>query len=443
MVFRMTGTVTVGDVLRLGGDLATIGKGKVPHALLRGKTICREQEAEAQNFENTHADTAICANCAKLVRHRTWTEEEIPAEAGETPAAETPTEDAGKAEEPTPEGDGKAEETPADKPDALTEVGAILDRMEDDATYDPANMEEDGKRVEALLLELPNGKRTANRMRLREARDAIVERVKAAAEATAAEAKALAVLETTDYHAVPGAEELAEEGAAKVAAIRDAIGSAAEAANEAAHVQLHARRRFRNKDGLPDIDGKSQAWRDWSNDMNVKADIAVTADLPEDEKKRRTLIQGSVRAQMSQVRVDYVRALDHSPEEAALFLKAANPVKVKKGEKVSDAVFRHFGIAPRSIAEKKRDDRAAKAITTGTAQAREVVGQAAKAAKDKKKPVEFKAASVMQMALDAFEKLPMEAVEAADPVGRKHIHADAKKMVALLEKIIKATEDKA
>ncbi|NEB35886.1 hypothetical protein [Streptomyces sp. SID14515] len=435
----MVGTVTVGDVLKLGGTLATVGKGKVPHPLKDGKTICKGQEAEAQNFEHT-PETTVCANCAKLVRQTTWTKDQAPAE--ETSAEET------AAEETVAAKDGEtAEETPADKPDALTEVSAILDRMEDDATYDPANAEEDGKRVEALLLELPNGKRTANRLRLREAQDAIAEAVKeadkAAAKAAAAASKALGVLETTDYHAVPGAEELAEEGAAKVAAIRDAIGSAAEAANEAANVQLHARRRFRNKDGLPDIDGKSQAWRDWSNDLNVKAEIAVTSDLPEDEKKRRTLIQGSVRAQMSQVRVDYIRALDHSPEEAALFLKAANPVKVKKDEKVSDAVFRHFGIASRSIAEKKRDDRAAKAITAGTRSAKESADQAAKTAKDKKTPVAVKAATVVETALRAFEKLPMDAIQAANAEGKERIQSDAKEMIGILEKIIQAAEGKA
>lgn len=139
-----------------------------------------------------------------------------------------------------------------------------------------------------------------------------------------AEPKAeVATLETKDYTDVEGVSELVTMGAEKVTDGVTAHIKTSSLAKDIASVLLDIRRRVHNKEGNPDITARTDAAKKAASAIYVAAGESLgkgdldAFDVEESVKKLRRAVQH----QMSDVQAQYLRELDNSPEEAALFTK--------------------------------------------------------------------------------------------------------------------------
>jgi hypothetical protein len=161
-----------------------------------------------------------------------------------------------------------------------------------------------------------------------------------------------------DFTEIAGVNPLVDQAAAKV---REAAATAYGAGKEIARMLLDIRLNI-PKDGVPDL----QADLDQSKKASTAVYERVTKDLPEEGTDEAAdvirsgvdSVKKAAQNAMVDVRVEYLRALDHSPEEAARFVKI---VKDKEG-KPSELVAKHFGITLQTRAEIAKANREKKAL---------------------------------------------------------------------------------
>ncbi|MFK0290314.1 hypothetical protein ACIQU6_07505 [Streptomyces sp. NPDC090442] len=322
----MAKTLTVGEVLEADGALGMVGSGKVPHVLRPGKALTRCADAKVakeiravahvDGVKGLTLETKICARCASSV------------------FAGTPEE----------KGDGVATKKNTDKP-SEAEISALIQGMIDtiaEAKTDTAASDIQAK-IESELLGLPSGKRAGLRMQMKEAMSKARESFKGKAASKEIETK-----ETLDWKKeIPEGKHLFDEGTQQAQDVVAGFASAGASARAFAGTQVSMATLSKNKDGRPDLSFRSQAYRDWANEVYEAAGIARKEGQSDEERKRAVAAQSTIKRARSQSRVDYIRALDNSPEEAKLY----GFVELAEGEKISEAVFRTYKINPLSEGE--------------------------------------------------------------------------------------------
>ena len=110
----------------------------------------------------------------------------------------------------------------------------------------------------------------------------------------------------------------------------------------AAREEVDMRRRIEDKDGYPDLKGASHAAKQAARAMYRAAGEQLEGDAYDVDMAVTKLIK-STQNVMSDVRAEYLRGLDDSPEEAAHF--AAITKDMPEGAKVSEVVAEHYGFA--------------------------------------------------------------------------------------------------
>lgn len=158
----------------------------------------------------------------------------------------------------------------------------------------------------------------------------------------------IATRETRDYKAIEGAQELINMGAEKFAEGVRLDQALSNTGREIAAILLDMWRRMTTKDGLPDLKCRSQGARDAASAMYTTAGSKLEG-TPEQVQESVKKLQRSVQHQMNKLRVDYVRSLDESKEEAAHFTLLT--AKADDDRTVSQIVADHYGISLVSKAE--------------------------------------------------------------------------------------------
>jgi hypothetical protein len=170
-------------------------------------------------------------------------------------------------------------------------------------------------------------------------------------------------LETKDYKTAEGVSELVTMGAEKIREGVTAHQKASTTAHEVAAVILDMRLRIKNKSGVPDLKAQSQAARDAAGDMYK----AAGSKLDGTDEEVRDAVASMVKAtqyRMSDLLVNWVRALDNSPEEyAKLFgaVKEAHPDMTP-----AEAVFKFYNLSNKSALEREKERQAAKRLDPET-----------------------------------------------------------------------------
>lgn len=254
------------------------------------------------------------------------------------------------------------------------------------------------------------------------------------------------VLETQDYTEVPGVEELITKGAADLAEGVKLHLKAADTARSTAEVLLEMRLKMQDKHGAPDLAAKSNAAKQAAQAMY---NAVRGEDKLEDTFENRDAVKKLMRAvqyQMSQVVVDYVRALDSNPEEAAKFAKAteANP-----DTSPSDAVFSFYGINRESQAElaaKREADKRAlaagarAAIENGDEGEGEGEGEGGG---NGEAATEIDPDTYAKAVTDKFAKLSkavnVHLIEAASDDTKEEVRGDLEAQLGILKSLIAAT----
>jgi hypothetical protein len=418
-VFQVVGTVTVGDVLKLGGEIATVGKGKVPHALRDGKTLCKGQSAEPQGWAHS-PETALCGNCGKHVSSDTWNTS--------TEGNEVATKKDTKTAEPT-----EAEKSYA-------EAAALVESMEKGGITGE-QVDTAVKRIEVLILAVSGTERAQLRTRMKAAQSKIADAAKAAAKGSAVAtrtATAAPSLASENYKDDTEVVALVGQAAEKVRETTAAVVKGAQGANETAQLLFQVRERLSDKRGLPDLKATSQAYRDAAQAVYEQGGIS-TAGLDEesDVYRERKRIQTSISGQMDAVRVQAVRALDGASEERRARYSG---VKVNEGESLSDAVFRVLKIKPKTALELKNEKNAQKReLEAATSKAEGAATEAAGAAdKATKAAPRARVALLLGKLEEAAQSLD---IAYFDDLGGKDI-ADAFGHLDKLEEWIKAVRDR-
>jgi hypothetical protein len=251
--------------------------------------------------------------------------------------------------------------------DLTAQVLAIAEAG-DDADVDRAK--ELAEQAETVIGELPTEYRTALRTALGAAKrgEALTEGG-APAKKTAAVAKkttaAAATKETQDYKkAIPDAEKVVADIASAFAKGVDAEKENSNSARTIAEKVLAARLFLKDKDGHPDIHGKSHAAKTIAGDFYTAAGAGF--ERTEDNEDALDRLVKSVNNLRNDVLVKYVRTI--TPEDAAKFF----PLALKADPKADPAaaIQKFYSIPAQSTfeiqAEKRRLERAArKALGAG------------------------------------------------------------------------------
>lgn len=119
---------------------------------------------------------------------------------------------------------------------------------------------------------------------------------------------------TADYHAIEGMDVLIEEGAKRVRSVVDAGIVMGDAAREVASTLLSARIKMRNRAGLPDLISTSKHTKNVASEMFAKAREHL-AENDTERQLQHDAVAKTVRNRMQDILVEYLRALDNSPEE--------------------------------------------------------------------------------------------------------------------------------
>lgn len=246
----------------------------------------------------------------------------------------------------------------------------------------------------------------------------------------------VATLATEDYTAVEGAVELRDLGAAKVTESVNLHIKGTHTAKEVAAVVLDIRRRMTNKDGHPDLTGRSNAAKTIASDMYKAAGAAITGDDFDVETSVKKMVR-SVQNQMSDVMAAYLRGLDESPEEAAHFAKIMEGQP--EGTKVSEAVAAHYGLKLKGATEIAREKyEAAKELEAGSegAEADTEDGEGSEA--EEETPDEKVAATVKKIVRDLRAAKP-EDFENASEEAKKAARTSLEEANKALKAMIAAT----
>jgi hypothetical protein len=251
--------------------------------------------------------------------------------------------------------------------DLTAQVLAIAEAG-DDADVDRAK--ELAEQAETVIGELPTEYRTALRTALGAAKrgEALTEGG-APAKKTAAVAKkttaAAATKETQDYKkAIPDAEKVVADIASAFAKGVDAEKENSNSARTIAEKVLAARLFLKDKDGHPDIHGKSHAAKTIAGDFYTAAGAGF--ERTEDNEDALDRLVKSVNNLRNDVLVKYVRTI--TPEDAAKFFPLA--LKADPKAEPAAAIQKFYSIPAQSTfeiqAEKRRLERAArKALGAG------------------------------------------------------------------------------
>ncbi|QMU72127.1 hypothetical protein [Streptacidiphilus sp. P02-A3a] len=179
------------------------------------------------------------------------------------------------------------------------------------------------------------------------------------AEADATESSELVtVADTTDYAAVAGMPELIEAGAAKIAEGAKQFAAGNTLAREIASILVDARVHLIHN-GAPDLKAVGNPAKMTSRAMFISA-LEQSEDRSEDTRTAYEKLQKAVQNVIPDVLVDYVRALDHSPEEVEEHFAAA--VAAHPDLTPSEAVFTYHDLPRKGRAELMREARAAKKL---------------------------------------------------------------------------------
>jgi hypothetical protein len=271
------------------------------------------------------------------------------------------------------------------------EIAAATERVQSLAEAENAEgVAELKAETEGMINDLPTRERTALRATLAAAAKAQKPEPKAEVEV---KPKAAEVELQSDYHNYPGVAELVAKTAER---IKEVASTKFAGGRELANMTFDAWIRITTKDGVPDVNGVTQA----AKGVTIDAFDMVVKNLPEEGtdavadgiREEINSIKKSMQNAREDVRVEYIRALEHSPEEAARF---AAITEGKEGS-VVDVVAEHFGTTLLTRSEK------------------------AKLARDTKKAIESKTKALEAIRVDSaskVEKGEMTAEEAADAVA--------------------------
>jgi len=186
----------------------------------------------------------------------------------------------------------------------------------------------------------------------------VTESTEGEAEGGAESSELVTLADTTDYMAVAGMPELVEAGAAKIAegAVQFAAGNSL--AREIATILVDARVHL-IYNGAPDLKAVGNPAKMTSRAMFISA-LDQSQDTSEDTRAAYEKLQKAVQNVIPDVLVDYVRALDNSPEEVAEHFKAATTAYPDLSP--SEAVFTYHDLPRKGRAELMREARAARKL---------------------------------------------------------------------------------
>lgn len=177
---------------------------------------------------------------------------------------------------------------------------------------------------------------------------------------------------------VEGLDELVNLGAERV---REVTEHNYRGGRAIAEILLDIRRRIILPDGTPDLNARSHAAKQASAEIYDR----VTSKLPAEGESEEadgirdsiTSIKRSAQSAMTDVRVEYLRALDNSdPQELELFAAA-----IKGNGKPSEEIAAHYGIKLMNRAELEAERRKAKELTSGDGDVRKVAASIKRAVK--------------------------------------------------------------
>jgi Resolvase, N terminal domain len=248
------------------------------------------------------------------------------------------------------------------------------------------------------------------------------------------------VLETQDYTTVPGVAELITKGAADLA--EGVKLRLKDTARNTAEVLLEMRLKMQDKHGAPDLAARSNAAKQAAQAMY---NAVRGEDKLEDTFGNRDAVKKLMRAvqyQMSDVVVQYVRALDENPDEAAKFAKAA---EANPELSTADAVFDFYGLNRESqgeIAAKREAEK--RALIAGVQQA---IGSVSKegegdgegdGAAAEANPDEYAKALSHKFAKLA-RGVNVQLIEAASADTKEEVRGDLEAQLAIIKNLIAAT----
>lgn len=239
-----------------------------------------------------------------------------------------------------------AERHAATREQIMDNMDRVQSLAEAENTEGAAELSEE---TDALIASLPAKERNDLRNMLREAGEARKPEPEEPA-------TTVATLATLDYNTIEGAPELVKLGTSKVTDSVNLHMKGTQTAKDVAAIILDIRRRMTNKDGLPDLTGRSNAAKTAASDMYKAAGEALKGDAYDVETAVKKMMR-SAQNQMSDVMAEYLRGLDDSPEEAALYVKILEGTP--EGTKTSEAVAAHYGLKLRGTTEIARSEFAA------------------------------------------------------------------------------------
>lgn len=320
----------------------TLGSGKAvhysttPEGFMPGPDCGGNRATERYTVTSADVTCKRCLTIVARVAERAAEEAEIEAlTTGEPVVDNTPADTAkiAPAINTTDKGDTDtmAETTPITDYDRIAEeINSNVERARSLAEADNVEaLEELNTETETLISRLPSrGKRPGTERTWTQYKKDKRAEFKAAATVQEKPAKAepkaeVATLETKDYATVEGVTELVTMGAERVTDGVTAHIKTSSLAKDIASVLLDIRRRIHNKDGNPDLTARTDAAKKAASAIYAAAGESLgkgdldAYDVEESVKKLRRAVQH----QMSDVQAAYLRGLDESPEEAALFAK--------------------------------------------------------------------------------------------------------------------------
>lgn len=235
----------------------------------------------------------------------------------------------------------------------------------------------------------------------------------------------VATLETQDYRSeIDGAETLIEDAASRISdAVQTSI-KVSELAGEIAEAKLRIGARIKDKNGNPDIYFRTHAAKEAARDMFQRAgEIAGVENNLESQDALKRIIK-SVQNKQGDARTRYVRALDDSPEEAALFAKA---LEAHPDASPSDAVFEFHNVDRETRMEKRKAllEAGQKAIADGEDSEDESGSEGDGSAEADAFEGALKVATAAKKAVNKFRKTPLEGLSEEQ---REQLEAQAKEL---------------
>jgi hypothetical protein len=352
----------------------------------------------------------------------------------------TPTDPSDTPTEESTEMAAKTTETAAQKNTRIREeIAGAFERLRSLAEADNADgVKELSAETDGLIAQLPAKERNALRQEMKAAGQAAPKEAPAAStELATAAVGAEIVVPTREVDA------LVAKGSEMV---RDLAASKFKGGREIANIIFDIRTRI-TKDGVPDLNADLDA----SKKKSAEVYDSVTENLPEEGtdanadgvRAEIASIRKSAQNAMNDVRVEYIRALDHSPEEAAKFAKLT---EAKADAKPSEVVAAYFDVTLLTRAEIAKAAREAKkaleAAQTKLTEASAAVSltEAETAAKVEAGEMTADEATEALTAVREAEAEATKAVEAAEkaaPGGEKPAKTPAEELADAVAKMAK------